>query len=46
MLTVATKIDLPIKLEMPILSNIRYYNDKDTNSKAYFNMPAIQVYYM
>ena len=45
-LDVFNNISLDSKLEMPILSNIKYYNEKDLNKKTYFDMPAIQVYFM
>ena len=43
---VFNNISLDSKLEMPILSNIKYYNEKELNKKTYFDMPAIQVYFM
>lgn len=45
-LDVFNNISLDSKLEMPILSNIKYYNEKELNKKTYFDMPAIQVYFM
>lgn len=39
-------ISLDSKLEMPILSSINYYNEKDLNKKTSFVMPAVQVYFM
>ena len=45
-LDVFNNILLDSKLEMPIISNIKYYNEKELNKKTYFDMPAIQVYFM
>ena len=38
-------ISLDSKIEMPILSNITYYQDKDNNSKNSITMDAVQVYF-
>ena len=45
-LDVFNNILLDSKLEMPIISNIKYYNEKELNKKTYFDMPAIQVYFV
>ena len=38
-------ISLDSKIEMPILSNITYYQNKDNNSKNSITMDAVQVYF-
>ena len=45
-LDVFNNISLDTKLEMPILSSINYYNEKELNKKTSFVMPAVQVYFM